>query len=121
MANAKKKQDDKNFKILRELAALPNNKQCFECHQRGPTYVDMTVGSFVCTSCSGLLRGLNPPHRVKSISMATFTVDEIAFIKSKGNEVDSFMCFVSFMLVLYLRFCKSFVTRLRSFTFFKAT
>ncbi|KAK8724233.1 hypothetical protein OTU49_011296, partial [Cherax quadricarinatus] len=46
----------------------------------------MTVGSFVCTSCSGILRGLNPPHRVKSISMASFTQEEIEQIKSKGNQ-----------------------------------
>ncbi|KHJ41158.1 hypothetical protein D918_08744 [Trichuris suis] len=86
MSTVKKKQDDRNLKILREQAALACNKQCFDCYQRGPTYIDMTIGSFVCTSCSGLLRGLNPPHRVKSISMATFTADEIEFVKSRGNE-----------------------------------
>ncbi|XP_019359161.1 PREDICTED: arf-GAP domain and FG repeat-containing protein 1 isoform X4 [Gavialis gangeticus] len=47
----------------------------------------MTVGSFVCTSCSGILRGLNPPHRVKSISMTTFTQQEIEFLQKHGNEV----------------------------------
>ncbi|XP_076281374.1 arf GTPase activating protein drongo isoform X3 [Lasioglossum baleicum] len=31
-------------------------------------------------------RGLTPPHRVKSISMATFTQEEIDFIKEHGNE-----------------------------------
>ncbi|PRD34540.1 UNVERIFIED_CONTAM: Arf-GAP domain and FG repeat-containing protein 2 [Trichonephila clavipes] len=31
-------------------------------------------------------RGLTPPHRVKSISMTTFTTDEIEFLKSRGNE-----------------------------------
>lgn len=31
-------------------------------------------------------RGLTPPHRVKSISMATFTGDEIDFLKNHGNE-----------------------------------
>ncbi|KAH9370102.1 hypothetical protein HPB48_011269 [Haemaphysalis longicornis] len=46
----------------------------------------MTIGSFVCTSCSGILRGLNPPHRVKSITMTTFTPEEIEQIKNKGNE-----------------------------------
>ena len=35
------------------------NKKCFDCDQRGPTYVNMTIGSFVCTKCSGLLRGDN--------------------------------------------------------------
>lgn len=46
----------------------------------------MTIGSFVCTACSGLLRGLNPPHRVKSISMASFSVEEMEFIKNRGND-----------------------------------
>lgn len=32
-------------------------------------------------------RGLTPPHRVKSISMATFTTEEIEFINSHGNEL----------------------------------
>ncbi|XP_074081451.1 arf-GAP domain and FG repeat-containing protein 2 isoform X2 [Macrotis lagotis] len=33
------------------------------------------------------LRGLNPPHRVKSISMTTFTESEVIFLQSRGNEV----------------------------------
>ncbi|VDH91016.1 Arf-GAP domain and FG repeats-containing protein 1 [Mytilus galloprovincialis] len=86
MASSKRKQDEKHLKMLREMAALPPNKQCFDCHQRGPTYVNMTTGAFVCTSCSGILRGLNPPHRVKSISMASFTPDEMDFLICHGNE-----------------------------------
>ncbi|XP_074167744.1 arf-GAP domain and FG repeat-containing protein 2 isoform X5 [Sminthopsis crassicaudata] len=74
---------------VRELggSSQAGNRHCFECAQRGVTYVDITVGSFVCTSCSGLLRGLNPPHRVKSISMTTFTEPEVIFLQSRGNEV----------------------------------
>ncbi|XP_055296362.1 arf-GAP domain and FG repeat-containing protein 1 isoform X2 [Sitodiplosis mosellana] len=87
MAVVRKKQDDKMLKILRELVSLSGNKQCFDCNQKGPTYVNMTIGSFVCTRCSGVLRGLTPPHRVKSISMATFTTEEIDFIKAHGNEL----------------------------------
>lgn len=86
MASAKRKQDEKNLKTLRELVSQPGNKECFDCRQRGPTYVNMTIGSYVCMSCSGLLRGLTPPHRVKSISMATFNLDDINFLKERGNE-----------------------------------
>ena len=32
-------------------------------------------------------RGLNPPHRVKSISMTTFTQQEIEFLQKHSNEV----------------------------------
>lgn len=38
---------------------------------------------YVCT----YRRGLNPPHRVKSISMTTFTQQEIEFLQKHGNEV----------------------------------
>ncbi|XP_032583495.1 arf-GAP domain and FG repeat-containing protein 1 isoform X1 [Drosophila sechellia] len=89
MAVVRKKQDDKYLLALRELVAsgTGGNRQCFDCGQKGPTYVNMTIGSFVCTRCSGVLRGLTPPHRVKSISMATFTQDEIDFLRSHGNEL----------------------------------
>ncbi|XP_066920095.1 arf-GAP domain and FG repeat-containing protein 1-like [Clytia hemisphaerica] len=83
----RRKQEDKHLKILRDLVTQPQNKKCFDCGQRGPTYVNMTIGAFVCTSCSGLLRGLNPPHRIKSISMASFTPQEMEFLQSHGNEV----------------------------------
>ncbi|XP_070801876.1 arf-GAP domain and FG repeat-containing protein 1 isoform X6 [Pituophis catenifer annectens] len=86
-ASAKRKQEEKHLKLLREMSSLPPNRKCFDCDQRGPTYTDMTVGSFVCTSCSGILRGLNPPHRVKSISMTTFTQQEIEFLQKHGNEI----------------------------------
>ncbi|XP_017107141.2 arf-GAP domain and FG repeat-containing protein 1 isoform X4 [Drosophila bipectinata] len=89
MAVARKKQDDKYLLALRELvtSGTGGNRQCFDCGQKGPTYVNMTIGSFVCTRCSGVLRGLTPPHRVKSISMATFTQDEIDFLRTHGNEL----------------------------------
>ncbi|KAL6471778.1 hypothetical protein MHYP_G00204280 [Metynnis hypsauchen] len=86
-ASAKRKQEEKHLKMLREMTSLAPNRKCFDCDQRGPTYANMTVGSFVCTSCSGILRGLNPPHRVKSISMTTFTQQEIEFLQKHGNEV----------------------------------
>ncbi|KAM4876231.1 arf-GAP domain and FG repeat-containing protein 2 isoform 2-T2 [Sylvia borin] len=34
----------------------------------------------------GKRRGLNPPHRVKSISMTTFTEAEVLFLQAHGNE-----------------------------------
>lgn len=36
--------------------------------------------------CITYRRGLTPPHRVKSISMATFTPDELEFIRTHGND-----------------------------------
>jgi len=82
----KVKQDDKFSLAIREIQSQnPENKKCFDCDQRGPTYVNMTIGSFVCTKCSGMLRGINPPHRIKSISMSSFTSDEVEMVRSRGN------------------------------------
>ncbi|XP_054718238.1 arf-GAP domain and FG repeat-containing protein 1-like [Uloborus diversus] len=86
MAAREKTRDELDMKTLRELAALPANKYCFDCGQRGPTYVNVTIGAFVCSSCGGLLRGLNPPHRVKSLTVCSFTEVEMDRIKSRGNE-----------------------------------
>ena len=36
-------------------------------------------------------RGLNPPHRIKSISMTTFSEEEIKHLKEGGNEVRTYM------------------------------
>ena len=30
-------------------------------------------------------RGITPPHRIKSISMSSFSIDEVTFLKSRGN------------------------------------
>jgi len=48
-------QDESNMKLIRDLCHIECNRYCFECGQRGPTYVDVTIGSFVCMTCSGLL------------------------------------------------------------------
>lgn len=55
MASAKKKLDEYHLKVLRHYVSFPANKECFDCHQRGPTYINVTIGSYVCTKCSGLL------------------------------------------------------------------
>lgn len=86
MAAREKTRDELDMKTLRELATLPSNKYCFDCGQRGPTYVNVTIGAFVCSACGGLLRGLNPPHRVKSLTVCSFTEVEMDRIKSRGNE-----------------------------------
>ena len=66
-------------------ARCAENKLCFECRQRGPTYVDVTIGSFVCSKCSGVLRGITPPHRIKSISMSSFSTEEVESIRTRGK------------------------------------
>ncbi|CAD5234937.1 unnamed protein product [Bursaphelenchus xylophilus] len=87
----RKKQEESNAQEIRQLLHQEENKYCFECGQRGPTYVNVTNGSFCCMHCSGILRGLHPPHRVKSISMATFTNEDVEKLKKTGNKVNAFI------------------------------
>lgn len=47
--------DSKILKSLRDIVSSGSNRQCFDCGQKGVTYVNMTCGSFVCTTCSGIL------------------------------------------------------------------
>uniref|UniRef100_A0A0K2UYF4 Arf-GAP domain-containing protein n=1 Tax=Lepeophtheirus salmonis TaxID=72036 RepID=A0A0K2UYF4_LEPSM len=80
------KSEDRNTTRIREIQnGCIDNKRCFDCRQRGPNYVNVTVGSFVCTKCSGMLRGVTPPHRIKSISMSTFTNEDVSLLDSRGN------------------------------------
>jgi hypothetical protein len=76
----KSKQD----KVLKELRAVPANKRCFDCGVGIPTYANMTVSTLVCQSCAGVLRELQ--HRVKGLTMATFTKEELSALTHGGNE-----------------------------------
>ena len=51
----KRKPEDESVTKLKKLGLEPANKRCFDCGQRGPTYINVTIGSFVCSTCGGLL------------------------------------------------------------------
>lgn len=92
--------DEKHQKILRELLQEKANKRCFDCIQKGPVYANVTIGTFICTQCSGIHRELN--HRVKSISMSTFTPEEIEKMKSIGNALSKNGVLIGILLnILY--------------------
>lgn len=55
MLKPKVDSNENMLKSLREIAASGNNRQCFDCGQKGVTYVNIQIGSFICTTCSGIL------------------------------------------------------------------
>ncbi|XP_057957580.1 probable ADP-ribosylation factor GTPase-activating protein AGD14 [Malania oleifera] len=83
MAN-RAKEEERIEKIIRGLLKLPQNKRCINCSSLGPQYVCTTFWTFVCTNCSGIHREFT--HRVKSISMAKFTFEEVGALQAGGNE-----------------------------------
>ncbi|VVB04288.1 unnamed protein product [Arabis nemorensis] len=78
------KEDERNEKVIRSLLKLSDNKRCINCNSRGPQYVCTTFSTFVCTNCSGIHREYT--HRVKSISMAKFTSQEVTALQEGGNK-----------------------------------
>nr|AVD53647.1 GTPase-activating protein AGD14 [Lilium pumilum] len=83
MAN-RMKEDEKNERIIRGLLKLPANRRCINCNNLGPQYVCTNFRTFICTNCSGIHREFT--HRVKSISMAKFTTQEVIALQEGGNQ-----------------------------------
>ncbi|BBH08398.1 Nuclear shuttle protein-interacting GTPase [Prunus dulcis] len=78
------KEDEKNERIIRSLLKLPENRRCINCNSLGPQYVCTNFWTFVCTNCSGIHREFT--HRVKSVSMAKFTSQEVNALQEGGNQ-----------------------------------
>ncbi|CAH9134831.1 unnamed protein product [Cuscuta epithymum] len=79
-----KKEEERNEKIIRGLMKLPPNRRCFNCDSLGPQYVCTNFWTFVCMTCSGIHREFT--HRVKSVSMAKFTSQEVEALQKGGNQ-----------------------------------
>lgn len=81
---ASRKEDEKNERIIRGLLKLSENRRCINCNSMGPQYVCTNFWTFVCTTCSGIHREFT--HRVKSVSMAKFTSQEVTALQEGGNK-----------------------------------
>ncbi|GAV87433.1 ArfGap domain-containing protein [Cephalotus follicularis] len=79
-----KREEERNEKIIRGLMKLPPNRRCINCNSLGPQYVCTNFWTFVCMTCSGIHREFT--HRVKSVSMAKFTSQEVDAIQNGGNQ-----------------------------------
>ncbi|KAG6391272.1 hypothetical protein SASPL_149025 [Salvia splendens] len=78
------KEEEKVEMIIRGLLKQPDNRRCINCNALGAQYVCTTFWTFVCTNCSGVHREFN--HRVKSVSLAKFSDEEIMSLQAGGNE-----------------------------------
>ncbi|XAR69519.1 hypothetical protein NMG60_11001137 [Bertholletia excelsa] len=79
-----RKEEERNEKIIRGLMKLPPNRGCINCNSLGPQYVCTNFWTFVCMTCSGIHREFT--HRVKSVSMAKFTSQEVEALQNGGNQ-----------------------------------
>ena len=72
-------------KKLQQFKKKGDNMKCFECNQKGTTYICTTFGTFVCSDCAGILSHLN--YKVKGLGVATFNKNEYEFISKNGNDI----------------------------------
>ncbi|XP_068663783.1 probable ADP-ribosylation factor GTPase-activating protein AGD14 isoform X2 [Aristolochia californica] len=79
-----RKEEERNEKIIRGLMKLPPNRRCINCDSIGPQYVCTNFWTFICIACSGIHREFT--HRVKSVSMAKFTTQEVEALQKGGNQ-----------------------------------
>ncbi|KAI9303179.1 hypothetical protein BJ944DRAFT_250884 [Cunninghamella echinulata] len=85
MTFQKKKQEEVySVNKINELLRLPDNKRCFDCSKMSPSFVNMTIQTFICLRCSGLVREVG--HRVKSVS-SIFSIPEITGLELGGNSI----------------------------------
>ena len=69
---------------LDQIKKREPNKKCFECGEKGTTYVCINFGTFICSRCSGVLRELN--YKVKGTGVSIFNQTEIDLLDKMGNE-----------------------------------
>ena len=70
---------------LDKIKKREENKKCFDCGEKGTTYVCIDFGTFICSRCAGILRELN--FKVKGTGVYIFNQKEIDLLEKNGNEV----------------------------------
>ena len=71
-------------KLVESLKKQDANRKCFDCGVVGTTYASLNFGTFVCSQCAGILRGLN--FKVKPLGISIFTLNEYEILQKNGNE-----------------------------------
>ena len=71
-------------KLVESLKKKGSNRICFDCGDVGTTYASLNFGTFVCSRCAGILRGLN--FKVKPLGISIFTLNEYEILSKNGND-----------------------------------
>eukprot|EP01017_Pseudomicrothorax_dubius_P044198 TRINITY_DN7450_c0_g1_i1.p1 TRINITY_DN7450_c0_g1~~TRINITY_DN7450_c0_g1_i1.p1 ORF type:complete len:362 (-),score=61.67 TRINITY_DN7450_c0_g1_i1:154-1239(-) len=73
--------------IMSKLLGRPENQICADCHAKGPRWVSLDFGVFICLNCSGQHRNLGPHiTRVRSVKLDKWTVEFAQIMDGVGNK-----------------------------------
>mmetsp|Transcript_34201 Transcript_34201/g.30932 ORF Transcript_34201/g.30932 Transcript_34201/m.30932 type:complete len:233 (-) Transcript_34201:660-1358(-) len=74
--------------IFGELLSRPENQVCADCTNKGPTWVSIDYGVFLCMRCSGVHRQLGPHiTRVRSTKLDSWKKENIEILAAVGNKL----------------------------------
>ncbi|OKL56655.1 hypothetical protein UA08_08290 [Talaromyces atroroseus] len=84
-----KRQQARHERALHDLIrSVPGNDQCADCQARNPGWASWNLGAFLCMRCGSLHRKMGTHiSKVKSLSMDSWTSDQVENMKKRGNTI----------------------------------